>query len=127
MTKSGIKRVLFDVAKDGPKIAPKSVPPLEKQEPNESRRLWAALTEAIQQKDMERATIAKTAVEDAQRGRRRTMEERGEIHVPRFFEFNGDHWVPKITLPDDSVAATAAVNQWIFPEPSTDSSTNIPS
>lgn len=30
--------MLFDVAKDGQKIAPKFVPPEEEQEPNESRR-----------------------------------------------------------------------------------------
>ena len=35
---TGRRRVLFDVAKDGHKIAPKTVPPIEEQEPNESRR-----------------------------------------------------------------------------------------
>lgn len=32
------KRVLFDVGKDGAKVAPKWVEPEEEQEPNESRR-----------------------------------------------------------------------------------------
>lgn len=107
--------MLFDVAKDGHKIAPKTVPPIEEQEPNESRRyvpasprfrcakseqctrLWSALTEAIHLKDMEKATTSKTAVEDAQRERRRRMEEHGETHVPKYFELKNDHWVPKIT------------------------------
>lgn len=60
-------------------------------------RLWSALTDAIHQKDMEKATTSKTAVEDAQRERRRRMEEHGEKHVPRFFELKNDHWVPKIS------------------------------
>ncbi|KAF8736648.1 hypothetical protein AX14_014217 [Amanita brunnescens Koide BX004] len=38
LSKTGRRRVLFDVAKDGHKIAPKTVPPIEEQEPNESRR-----------------------------------------------------------------------------------------
>jgi hypothetical protein len=96
-------------------------------------RLWSALTDAIQQKDMEKATTSKTAVEDAQRERRRRMEEHGEKHVPRFFELKNDHWVPKISyvlpsngfsmilthvfsLPDDPGAATEAVKDWLFPQ-----------
>lgn len=35
----GERRVLFDAQKEGQNIAPKSVPPEEEQEPNESRRL----------------------------------------------------------------------------------------
>ncbi|KAF8736647.1 hypothetical protein AX14_014217 [Amanita brunnescens Koide BX004] len=116
LSKTGRRRVLFDVAKDGHKIAPKTVPPIEEQEPNESRRLWSALTEAIQHKDMEKATTSKTAVEDAQRERRRRMEEHGETHVPKFFELKNDHWVPKITLPDDPDAATEAIRAWILPK-----------
>ena len=99
-------------------------------------RLWSALTEAIQHKDMEKATTSKTAVEDAQRERRRRMEEHGETHVPKFFELKNDHWVPKITyvlsvtstffcdqrtfsspsLPDDPDAATEAIRAWILPK-----------
>jgi hypothetical protein len=54
------------------------------------------LTEAIISKDMERATVAKTAVEDAQREQRRQREERGEAYTPRFFEKVGGRWQPKI-------------------------------
>jgi len=38
MSKTGKKRILFDVVKEGSNVAPKSVPPLQEQEPNESRR-----------------------------------------------------------------------------------------
>jgi hypothetical protein len=88
--------VLFDVGKDGAKLASKSVVPEDQQEPNESRRLWKSLTEAIINKDMDGATTSKTAVEEAQRENRRKLEEKGEKHVPRFFEEKNGGWVPKL-------------------------------
>jgi hypothetical protein len=90
------KRVLFDVGKDGAKLASKSVVPEDQQEPNESRRLWKSLTEAITNKDMDGATTSKTAVEEAQRENRRRLEEKGEKHMPRFFEEKNGSWVPKL-------------------------------
>ena len=93
-TKSGKKRVLFDVQKDGQKIAPKWVAPEEEQEPNESRRLWTRLTQAINARDMDAATEAKSAVEESQREERRRREESGAAHVPRFFQQKDGRWVP---------------------------------
>ena len=58
--------------------------------------MWTRLTRAIVAKDMDAATEAKTAVEDAQREQRRVMEERGEVHVPRFFHLKDGRWVPKL-------------------------------
>lgn len=88
--------MLFDVAKDGAKLASKSVVLEDQQEPNESRRLWKSLTEAITNKDMDGATTAKTAVEEAQRESRRKLEEKGEKHVPQFFEEKNGGWIPKL-------------------------------
>ncbi|KAI0809019.1 Oxysterol-binding protein [Irpex lacteus] len=111
----GDKRVLFDVVKDGSKIAPKFVPPEDEQEPNESRRLWSKLTQAIQLKDMDAATEAKTAVEESQRELRRQREESGEEYIPRFFSQNKDgRWIPKFTVPTDPVVAEKAVQEWIW-------------
>jgi hypothetical protein len=121
--KTGQRRVLFDAVKDGQNISPKWVPSESEQEPNESRRLWAGLTEAVISKDMERATVAKTAVEDAQREQRKQREDTGEVYVPRFFEKVDGRWVPKIKLPKDRQEATLAVQEWIFPS-TTSSSTN---
>lgn len=59
-------------------------------------RLWRALTQAIMLKDMEAATDAKSAVEDAQRESRKKMDECGGKHTPRFFEIKDGRWVPKI-------------------------------
>ena len=136
MDVQGDKRVLFDVAKDGTKIAPKYVPPEDEQEPYESRRyvsslhrfhdhfltsltsrihhssmlasyflfsktthrLWSKLTTAIVAKDMERATEAKSAVEERERELRRLREESGQHHTQRFFAQNKDgRWIPKFT------------------------------
>ncbi|KAF8971588.1 hypothetical protein BDZ97DRAFT_1787220 [Flammula alnicola] len=113
--KSGKKRILFDAVKDGQNVSPKWVPPTEEQEPNESRRLWADLTEAILLKDMEAATIAKTSVEDAQREERKKREENGEVHVPRFFEKVNGRWLPKLKIPKDPQESAKVVQEWIFP------------
>lgn len=97
-SKTGRKSLLFDADSDrGKNIAPKWVAPEAEQEPNESRRLWGALTEAIQQRDMDKATDAKSAVEDAQREDRKKREENGEKFVPRFFELREGKWFPKFT------------------------------
>lgn len=93
----GEKRTLFDAQKDGQKIAPKWVAPEDEQEAHESRRLWTRLTRAIGDKDMDAATEAKTAVEESQREARRRMDERGEVHVPRFFHLKDGRWLPKVS------------------------------
>ncbi|KAF8665102.1 hypothetical protein AX16_000569 [Volvariella volvacea WC 439] len=111
---TGKKRVLFDAVKDGQNVVPKWVLPEDAQEPNESRRLWRALTKAIIAKDMEAATTAKTAVEDAQRERRRVMGEKGQEHAARFFHQVDGHWVPKFQIPKDPQEAVVAVQQWIW-------------
>jgi len=109
------KRVLFDVGKDGTKLASKSVVPEDKQEPNESQRLWKDLTEAILDKDMEGATASKTTVEEAQREHRKKLEEKGEKHVPRFFEEKNGSWVPKLEIPTQPTQeAVDIVEKWIW-------------
>lgn len=59
-------------------------------------RMWSKLTRAIVAKDMDAATEAKTAVEESQREARRRMDERGEVHVPRFFQERNGRWEPKL-------------------------------
>jgi len=114
-TRTTQKRVLFDVGKDGAKLALKSVVPETQQEPNESRRLWKSLTEAIINKDMDGATTSKTAVEEAQRENRRRLEEKGEKHVPRFFEEKNGSWVPKLEIPTQPTQeAVDIVEKWIW-------------
>ena len=84
---------MFDALKSGSDVAPKWVAAEDEQEQYESRRLWRDLTRAILAKDMDAATEAKTAVENAQRELRAT----GVKHTTRFFELRDDGcWVPRI-------------------------------
>lgn len=107
---TGHKRVLFDAVKDGEALAPRVVAPESEQEPYESRRyktghislpslilyrLWSDLTKAILAKDMDAATTAKGAVEDAQRDKRKADDP--SKHAPRFFSHKDGHWEPKFT------------------------------
>ena len=96
-TKTGQKRILFDAdGEQGKRIAEKIAPPEDEQEPTESRRQWREVTDAILAKDMDAATDAKCAVEDAQREDRKVRDEKGEEFVPMFFVKRDGRWVPKI-------------------------------
>lgn len=53
------------------------------------------MTLAIQAKDMEAATDAKSKVEDVQREDRKRLDESGGSHKPRFFELRNGRWEPK--------------------------------
>jgi len=71
------------------KIQPKIIAPEEKQEPNESRRLWSNLTAALKVNNQDLATTEKSKVEDAQRARTKARADKGLPHVPRYFEADG--------------------------------------
>lgn len=65
---------------------PKIVPPIESQLPNESRRQWASVTEAILDRDFSRATAAKQDIEEGQRGKTAERKAQNQEWRPRFFE-----------------------------------------
>jgi len=109
-------RTLFDVASKGKDIPTMIIAPEEEQEPNESQRLWSKLTKAIHEKNMDAATEAKAAVEDAQRELAKRREERNEGFVPRFFELKDGLWQPKFLLPPSSEEQITAVEDWIWPK-----------
>lgn len=114
-SKSGERRTLFNVSKDGAKVAAKVVPPESEQEPNESRRLWQNLTIALGNRDQDAAQAAKSEVEERERDLRKKREAEGKPHVPRFFEQRNGRWEPKITLPTDPEQAIAAAQAFIWP------------
>ncbi|PWN52897.1 Oxysterol-binding protein [Violaceomyces palustris] len=74
----------------------KEVIPEDQQEPNESRRLWSKVTEGIKEKNLDKATESKTAIEDYQRQLAREREEKGETWQPKYFVLKGDRYYPKI-------------------------------
>lgn len=116
-TKHGEKEVLFD--SNGAKPSPKLVAPESAQEEKESRRLWAKVTQAIKTKDMQGATDAKVAIEEAEREAR---SQRGgdDDHKPRFFELRGDDYRPLFKWPEkeysSAEARLKALRAWIYPD-----------
>ncbi|KAH6623505.1 hypothetical protein F5144DRAFT_497413 [Chaetomium tenue] len=67
-------------------VAPKVLPPTEKQLPNESLQLWGEVTKAILAKQFSRATTVKQELEEAQREKARERERTKETWKPVFFE-----------------------------------------
>ena len=67
-------------------MAPKVLPPVEQQLPNESLQLWGEVTKAIMAKQYSRATTVKQELEEAQREKARERERNGETWKPIFFE-----------------------------------------
>ncbi|MBW0503603.1 hypothetical protein O181_043318 [Austropuccinia psidii MF-1] len=108
----GKTEVLFDASVA--KAAQKIVLPEQDQDWNESRRLWSKVTRAIKRKDLDAATVAKTAIEDFQRDRARERDEREGKWEPVFFNLEDDEWKPKFVLPQDKDEGTKAVRKFIF-------------
>lgn len=75
--------LLIDVSPLFP--AQKLCPPPEEQLPNESRRFWGDVTEAIQNKQFSKATDLKTQLEERQRERAAERKASGKEWKPRFF------------------------------------------
>jgi hypothetical protein len=67
------------------RVAPKILPPTEKQLPNESLRFWSGVTDAIVSKQFSRATSLKQELEERQREKAKEREEAGTTWQPRFF------------------------------------------
>lgn len=81
---SGKNEVLTYKAKDEPKTD-LQVPPIEQQDPLESRRAWQNVAEAIKKGDMEKTHQEKTVIEEQQRAVRRKEKEEGKEWQTIFF------------------------------------------
>lgn len=64
---------------------PKVIPPEEEQLPNESRRLWKEVTDAIVNKQYNEATRVKQEIEERQREKAAERKAKSEEWTPRFF------------------------------------------
>lgn len=65
-------------------------------------RLWSKVTEGIKEKNLEKATESKTAIEDAQRQRVKEREEKEETWQPKYFVQKGEKFYPKVeALPQE--------------------------
>lgn len=66
-------------------VAPKVVPPMQAQLPNESIKFWSGVTEAITSRQFSRATALKQEIEERQRLKAKEREEAAVVWQPRFF------------------------------------------
>ncbi|KAJ3179446.1 hypothetical protein HDU85_004856 [Gaertneriomyces sp. JEL0708] len=100
------------------KIHPKIVAPEEEQEEFESRRLWSKVTKGLTTRNLDYATVEKSAIEDNQRA---IVKERNAKNIkwePRFFLPCGDAWKLRITdMPKDPAEANRTLQSFIFSVP----------
>ncbi|XP_061744976.1 oxysterol-binding protein-related protein 11-like [Nerophis ophidion] len=85
-------------------VTKKLVRPVEKQGPTESRRLWQHVTEALRQKDIDKATEHKRILEERQRSEERHRAETETPWRTRYFDKEGDSWIYNKLLSKSSAA-----------------------
>lgn len=67
--------------------------------------MWSKVTEGIKEKNLDKATESKSAIEEAQRQRVREREEKNETWQPKYFVQKGEKFYPKVdTLPAEMQA-----------------------
>ncbi|OSD08767.1 hypothetical protein PYCCODRAFT_1448910 [Trametes coccinea BRFM310] len=78
-------------------VVPKVVRPLEKQLPNESRKLWENVTTRLLRKEYSEATKHKLAIEQKQRDDAAERKRKGAKFIPRYFDPDISSGAPKLT------------------------------
>ena len=89
---------------------PKIIPPEVDQLPNESRRFWADVTQAILDKQFAAATKLKTELEERQREKAGARKAQNEEWIPRFFTGSVTP-VGKPELTNDGVLALRGLHE----------------
>ncbi|KIW02851.1 hypothetical protein, variant [Verruconis gallopava] len=82
-SKAAEKILLIDLNPLSP--VPKTIPPIEQQCKNESKRFWEGVTRAILNKQYGLATTLKQELEEKQRQKAKERKEKGQEWQPRFF------------------------------------------
>lgn len=94
-------------------VAPKSLPPDDKQLDNESLHLWGDVTRAIHNKQFSRATQLKQELEEKQREKARERERTGEAWKPVFFtQVTDKGGQPELTDKGKEVLKRAQEGRW---------------
>ncbi|EFX03878.1 oxysterol-binding protein [Grosmannia clavigera kw1407] len=94
-------------------VAPKILPPDEKQLPNESLQLWGGVTKAIRSKQFSLATTLKQELEEGQREKAREREHKKEDWKPVFFEQpTGNGGKPELSAKGWKVLERAQKGDW---------------
>ncbi|KAI6082633.1 hypothetical protein F4821DRAFT_208604 [Hypoxylon rubiginosum] len=94
-------------------VAPKSIPPKEKQAEHESLTLWGGVTDAILSKQFSKATNVKVELEEKQREKARERERNNETWKPVFFDQVTDkRGTPDLTEKGREVLERAQKEDW---------------
>ncbi|OAA73318.1 Oxysterol-binding protein [Cordyceps fumosorosea ARSEF 2679] len=94
-------------------VAPKILPPADRQAPNESLTLWGGVTEAIHARQFSRATTLKQELEEAQRVKARERERAGQTHSPVYFSHAvGNEGQPELTEKGREVLERSQKGDW---------------
>ncbi|CCM01209.1 uncharacterized protein FIBRA_03257 [Fibroporia radiculosa] len=101
-------------------IIPKSVRPLEKQLPNESRKLWENVTTRLLAKEYGEATKHKLAIEQRQRDEAAERKRRGNQFVPKYFESDYETGIPILTAEGQKALEEELKEDIIYPLESID-------
>ncbi|KAJ3037275.1 hypothetical protein HDV00_001840 [Rhizophlyctis rosea] len=113
------KQVLFDSSKET--ISPKIVAPEAEQEEFESRRLWSKVTKGLTTRNLDFATMEKTAIEDNQRAIVKERAASGTQWELRFFVQDGEGWKLGVDLDaltqSDPKQAQEQLEKYIFGPP----------
>ncbi|KAM0747159.1 hypothetical protein T439DRAFT_328927 [Meredithblackwellia eburnea MCA 4105] len=86
-------------------VIPKKVAPLDQQHELETRKVWAAVTNAVLAKDWNTASKAKQTLEQGQRVKAEERKKSGIVYEPRFFKPEGDNWDGRPQLTEDGLKA----------------------
>ena len=109
------KLILVDVNELLP--IPKLVPPEEDQLPNESRRFWHDVTDAIMGKRYNEATNLKQQIEQRQRDKAAERDARKAVWQPRFFtDPLGPNGRPQLTEQGKNVLQRMHERNWHLEE-----------
>ncbi|CAG8561799.1 5237_t:CDS:2 [Diversispora eburnea] len=96
-------------------IYPKIVAPDDKQEENESRRLWSKVTSALIGRNLDLASNEKSKIEDCQRDEAKLRESDGIDWRPRYFLHENNEYKFKYThLSKDPAIAKQNIESIIF-------------
>lgn len=94
-------------------VAPKCLPPEDKQLVNESLTLWGGVTSAIHAKQFSKATALKVELEENQRQKARERDQSGEEWKPVFFtQVTDKAGRPELTGKGRQVLALAQKAEW---------------
>ncbi|KAL0962517.1 hypothetical protein UPYG_G00341040 [Umbra pygmaea] len=74
-------------------VIKKKLRPVEKQESNESRRLWQHVTKSLKEGNIDQATEHKHRLEERQRGEERQRAADNSPWTPKYFHKEGEGWI----------------------------------